>query len=184
MSEFEQYKYDDQLSKKSKVLRLLWNVVWFVFFKTNPRWVLNGWRINLLRLFGAKIGLGCKVSPSCFVWAPWNLEMGDYSVLGDGVDCYTMNKIIIGSKVAISQRVFLCTGTHDITSLQRPLVTKPIFIEDHVWVCAQAFICPGVRLKKGSVIAAAAVVTKSVDSFDVVAGNPAIIIKKRILKER
>ncbi len=182
MSNFKKYQYEDNLSKKSKLLRLVWNFVWSVFFRTNPRWLLNSWRITLLRLFGAKIGQGCKVSPTCFVWAPWNLEMGSYSVLGDYVDCYTMDKITIGSKVAISQRAFICTGTHDIQSLRRPLITKPIFIENHVWVCAQAFIGPGVHLQKGAVIAAGAVVVKNVSELNVVAGNPAIFIKKRILE--
>jgi putative colanic acid biosynthesis acetyltransferase WcaF len=183
MSDFKQYQYEDQLSKKSKILRLLWSCVWFSLFRTNPRWLFNTWRVILLRVFGAKIGVGCKVSPTCFVWAPWNLEMGDYSVLGDGVDCYSMDKIIIGSKVAISQRTFICTGTHDIKSLRRPLVTKPIFIGDHTWVCAEAFIGPGVRLNKGVVVAARSVVVKDVDSLHVVAGNPAIVIKKRILED-
>jgi len=182
VSDFKQYQYEDKLSKQSKILRLLWNIVWFALFRTNPRWLLNFWRISLLRLFGAKIGVGCKVAPTCFVWAPWNLEMGDYSVLGDDVDCYTMDKIIIGSKVAISQRAFICTGTHDIQSLHRPLVTKPVVIDDHVWVCAQAFVGPGVRLHKGAVVAASAVVVKDVDQLNVVAGNPAIFIKKRILE--
>lgn len=183
MSEFKKYQYEDRLSKKSKMLRLLWNFIWVAFFRTNPRWLLNAWRINLLRLFGAEIGVGCKVAPSCFVWAPWNLEMGDYSVLGDYVDCYTMDKIKIGSKVAVSQRAFICTGTHDISSLRRPLVTKPIFIEDHVWICAEAFVGPGIRVARGAIVAARAVVTKDVESFAVVAGSPAIFIKKRVLEE-
>lgn len=182
MSNFQQYKYQDTLTKKSKALRLLWGVIWFCLFKANPRWMLNGWRIFLLRCFGARIGSGCKVSPSCFVWAPWNLQMGDYSVLGDNVDCYTMDKIIIGSKVAISQRAFLCTGTHDTQSLLRPLITRPIIINDHVWVCAEAFVGPGVELGRGAVVAARAVVMKNTKDMDVVAGNPAVFIKKRALR--
>jgi len=183
MSDFKKYQYQDSLSRRNKLARLIWNFVFFVSFRSNPRWALNGWRIFLLRLFGAKIGTGCKVSPSCFVWAPWNLSMGDFSVLGDGVDCYTMARINIGSKVAISQRVFLCTGSHDITSLKRPLITKSINIEDHVWVCAESFVGPGVTLGNGAVIAARSVVVKSVDTHAIVAGNPAVFLKRRLLKD-
>ncbi len=183
MSKFEKYKYKDQLSKKSKIARAVWNICWFFLFKTNPRGMLNSWRIFLLRFFGAKIGHGCIVAPTCFVWAPWNLTMGDFSVLGDHVDCYSMNKINIGSKVAVSQRAFICTGTHDISSLTRPLMTKPITISDHAWICAEAFIGPGVEIAEGAVVAARAVVVTPVAPYNVVAGNPAKFIKKRVLKE-
>ena len=180
-STFSQYKYIDTISKRNKLARLAWNTVWWLLFRTTPRWCLNSWRIFLLKIFGAKIGVGSKVSPSCFVWAPWNLEMGDYSALGDGVDCYSMDRISIGSKVAVSQRTFLCTGTHDISSLLRPLVTKPINIGDHAWVCAEAFIAPGVTIGKGAVIGARSVVTKDVSEWIVVAGNPAAFVKNRTL---
>lgn len=173
MSEFSSLRYIDELPKKEKILRLVWNTVWLLLFRPTPRWAFNYWRILLLKIFGAKIGSGSKVSPSCFVWAPWNLVMGEYTVLGDGVDCYTMDKIIIGSKVAVSQRTFLCTGSHDITSLRRPLITRPILIEDHVWVCAEAFVGPGVTLSNNSVVAARAVAVKDTSAFDIVAGNPA-----------
>jgi putative colanic acid biosynthesis acetyltransferase WcaF len=183
MNDFSKFKYEDSLSIKNKIVRLIWNIVWFFFIKSNPRWALNDWRLFLHRIFGARIGKGCKISPSCFVWAPWNLEMGEFSVLGDNVDCYSMDRITIGSKVAISQRVFLCTGSHDITSYKRPLITKPIYIADHTWVCAEAFVGPGVSLGAGVVVAARSVVTKSVDSFNVVGGNPAVFIKKRCIKD-
>lgn len=181
MSSFSNYKYVDSLSKKNKLLRALWGVVWTILCRFTPKVGFNGWRLVILKMFGAKIGKGSIVLPTCRVWAPWNLEMGQYSVLGDNVDCYTMDKITIGSKVAISQRAFLCTGTHDITSFRRPLVTKPIVIEDHVWVCAEAMVHPGITLSEGSVVAAKAVVTKDVNRFEVVAGNPAKFVKLRTL---
>ncbi|WP_305891074.1 putative colanic acid biosynthesis acetyltransferase [Methylomonas rosea] len=182
-SEFSKYKYVDNLSKKNKLIRLVWTTVWWLLFRPTPRWCLNAWRIFLLRIFGAKIGVGNRVAPSCFVWAPWNLEMGDYSVLADDVDCYSMDRISIGSKVAVSQRTFLCAGTHDISSLLRPLVTKPITIGNHVWICAEAFIAPGVNIGNGSIVGARAVVTKNVSEWIVVAGNPATFIKARQVNE-
>lgn len=181
MSDFSQYKYVDTLPKSEKLLRFFWNIIWLFFFRCTPRWALNSWRIFLLRTFGASIGQGCKVAPSCFVWAPWNLVMGDFSVLGDGVDCYTMNKITIGSKVAVSQRAFLCTGSHDISSYRRPLVTKPIIIKDHVWVCAEAFVGPGVTIHSCAVAAARAVVINDIPELHVVGGNPAKTIKIRTI---
>jgi putative colanic acid biosynthesis acetyltransferase WcaF len=92
-----------------------------------------------------------------------------------------MDKIKIGSKVAISQRSFLCTGSHDISSLTRPLITKPIIIHDHSWICSEAFIGPGVTISEGAVVAARSVVTKDVKEYEVVGGSPAKFIKIRVL---
>lgn len=180
---FTDYKYVDELGASDKLRRLVWDIVWLICARWNPRFTLDRWRIFLCRLFGAKIGKGCRISPSCKIWAPWNLEMGDYVALGPQVDCYTMNKILIGSKVAISQRAFICTGSHAISSLRRPLITSPIFISDHCWVAAEAFIGPGVTLGEGAVVAARSVVVKDVPSFVVVAGNPASTVKRRVLEE-
>lgn len=181
MKNFIGRSYIDNMPRKLKVRRLIWSSVWFFLFKPTPRWALNHWRIFLLKLFGAKIGRGSRVLPSCFVWAPWNLEMGEYSALADDVECYAMDKIIIGDRVTVSQRVFLCTGSHDISSLRLPLVTKSIHIENFAWICAEAYIGPGCNIGEGAVVAARAVVIKSVDKWNIVAGNPAVPIKQRII---
>jgi putative colanic acid biosynthesis acetyltransferase WcaF len=176
VNSYSNLKYQDDLGFKNKFLRGVWGLVWFFFARANPRIGFNCWRIFILRLFGAKIGKGCKVAASCRVWAPWNLKMGDFSVLGDDVDCYCMNIIEIGSKVAVSQ------GAYDITSLRRPLITKPIKICDHAWICSRAVVYPGVTIHEGAVVAAAAVVIKDVQCWSIVGGNPAIFIKRRTIR--
>lgn len=182
--DFGSLRYVNELPKSVLLRRLIWEFVWAVFFRPTPRWALHGWRRFLLRAFGAKIGPGCRISPSCFVWAPWNLEMGSYSALGDGVDCYSMDRILIGSKVAVSQRAFLCTGSHDVGSLRRPLVTAPIRLEDHVWIAAEAMVMPGVVVREGAVVGARSVVTKELPAWTICAGQPCKPIKpRRIAKE-
>ncbi|PTQ89771.1 putative colanic acid biosynthesis acetyltransferase [Agitococcus lubricus] len=183
MSDFDQYKYVDTIPKSVKIKRAIWNIVWLIAFRPTPRWAFHAWRRTLLRLFGAKIGKGSKISPSCFVWAPWNLEMGDYSALGDNVDCYTMNKIIIGSKVAVSQRSFLCTGSHAIDTLLRPLITSPIVIHNHAWIAAECFIHPGVTIGEGTVVGARSVVVKDLPSWMICTGHPCKPLKTRELKK-
>lgn len=183
MSNLPEFRYTNSFSKKNKLARFLWEIVWLTLFKPTPRWSLNGWRLFLLKLFGAKIGKGCRVFPSCRIWAPWNLEMGKYSVLGENVDCYTMSKIKIGNHVSVSQRAFLCAGTHDIRSITLPLVSRPIDIADYVWVCAEAFVGPGCSVGEGSIVAARAVCIKPIGSWLVVAGNPAREINKRQVTE-
>lgn len=173
--------YIKNTSLKYKSGRILWEAVYFFFFKPTPRWCFNSWRIFLLKLFGAKIGNGCRVLPSCYVWAPWNLSMGSYSALSSDVDCYSVDRIEIGSRVTISQRTFLCAASHDIKSLALPLTSQPIVIEDHAWICAEVFIGPGVKIGRGSIVSARSVCVKDVMSFKVVGGNPAKVLKDRTL---
>lgn len=58
---------------------------------------------------------------------------------------------------------------------------KSVVIEDDVWIGSRVTILPGVRIGKGSIIGASAVVTKSCPPYSVVAGNPATIVKSRVL---
>lgn len=181
---FESLRYRSGFGHAALLRRLAWEVVWLLAFRPTPRWALHGWRRFLLRCFGARIGAGCRIAPSCRVWAPWNLSMGSLSALGDGVDCYSMDRITIGSKVAVSQRSFLCAGSHDTRSLSRPLVTGPITIEDHAWVAAESFVHPHVVIHEGAVIGARSVVTQDMPAWSICAGHPCRKIKDRVLRER
>lgn len=183
MSEnYSDLRYVNKLSLHSRVMRMIWGLVWMFCFRPTPSFGFDAWRRILLRCFGAKIGNGCRIDPSCRIWAPWNLEMGSYSALGTNVDCYCVARITIGNKVAVSQRSFLCTASHDITSLLRPLTSRPITIHDHAWICAEAFIGPGVTVGEMAVAAARAVVVKDVAANTIVGGNPAKPIGIRNLK--
>ena len=174
-------RYQNRHSFKSKVARLAWECVWVLLFRPTPRGLLYGWRRFLLRLFGAKIGNGVHVLPSARVWQPWKLTMGDYSCLSEDVVCYSVDRITIGAQAVVSQGAFLCCASHDISSPTLELVHKPIVVESQAWVAARAFIAPGVRVGEGAVVGACAVVTKDVEPWTVVAGNPAKIIKRRVI---
>ena len=174
-------KYHDRIPLRQKFLRLLWDVIYMTLFRPTPRWALHGWRRMLLRIFGAQIGEGSKISPSCKIWAPWNLEVGNYTALGDNVDCYNVAKVTIGSKVAISQRSFICGASHEIDSLLRPLISRPITIGDHVWVASEVMLLPGINIGHGTVIAARSLVTKDMPCWFVCSGSPCRPVYKRII---
>lgn len=174
--------YKNRHSVNSKLARALWNVAWLFLFRPTPRGLLYGWRRFLLRLFGAQIGRGVNILPSCKIWQPWNLTMGNYSCLSEKVDCYSVDKIFIGAQVVVSQGVFLCCASHDISSPIMELTYKPITIKDNAWIAAGAFVAPGVVIGEGAVVGARAVVTKDVAPWTVVAGNPAKFIKERVMR--
>lgn len=175
------------LSPGNKLARALWNLVWLLLYRPSPV-LLHGWRRFLLRLFGAKIGKPAYLYPSARIWAPWNLEMGDYSTLADGVDCYCVDKVKIGSSSTVSQYSYLCTASHDYNDPsimhqpQMPLITTPITLGDRVWITADVFIAPGVSIGDGTVVLARSSVFKDLPPWIVAAGSPAVIQKKRELR--
>ncbi|SDJ05402.1 hypothetical protein [Salipiger marinus] len=174
--------YIDSLSRRSKVLRALWQITRALFFATLPGPLFKRWRIFLLRLFGATIGQGCRVDASCRVWWPGNLEMGNYACLADAVDCYNVALITIGDYATVSQRAFLCSASHATDTLARPLIHAPITIETHAWVCAEAFVGPGVTLREGAVLGARGLAIRNLEPWTIYAGNPARALKPREIR--
>ena len=174
--------FKSQLSFKNKLLRLVWNVVSVFLFRPFPRSCF-GWRRLLLKCFGAKIGPGVRIYGSAKIYYPPNLNAEKNVVIGPDVDCYCVAPIILKANALISQYAFLCAATHDYTVPELPLVTQPITVESDSWVCADAFVGPGVTIGQGAVVGARACVFKDVSPWTVVAGNPAKEIKKRVLKK-
>lgn len=168
-------------TRSENLRRILWTLAG-PLFRFSPR-PCFGWRRFLLRLFGARVGAGANVYASAVITMPWNLELGDWAAIGEEALIYNLGPITIGASATISQRTHLCAGSHDYLDPAMPLLKTPITIQPQVWVCADAFVGPGVTVGEGAVVGACAVVTKNVDPWTVVAGNPAREVKKRDLKE-
>lgn len=162
----------------NRLARVVWNVVQGTLFRWSPR-PLHEWRSMLLRAFGAKVGRGVHVYPGAKIWAPWNVEIGDESGVGDGATLYSQAKNTLGRRVVISQGTQLCTGTHDYTQRGFPLVAEPISVGDHAWVAAEAFVHPGVTIGEGAVVGARSVVTKDLPPWMVCSGFPCKPLKER-----
>ncbi len=166
------------LPLRNRFARVAWGAAYTFFFRLSPT-PFHAWRRMILRLFGARIGRYAHPYPRCRIWAPWNLTMGDHSCLGNDVECYSVAAVTLGAHAIVSQRSHLCAATHDYTDPSFPLVARPISIEPHAWVAAEAFVGPGVTVGEGAVLAARTVVVKDVQPWAVVAGNPARIVKWR-----
>lgn len=152
----------------------LWRLAW----KRIP--LLRG---AILRLFGAQVPWNCLISGSVRVHFPWQLRIGKDVTIADCVTIYNLGGVEIGDRAVISQDVYLCGGTHDYRSPSYPLVRKPITIGNDVWVGAGAFIGPGVTIGDGAVVGARAVVFRDVPPWKVVVGNPARILKDRVMRD-
>ena len=147
-----------------------------------PKSMFMPWKRFLLRLFGAQVACTANVYATAVVFMPWNLVMKDHACLASGVDCYNAAPIEIGINATVSQRAFLCTASHDISSPRHEQTEKSIVIGDRAWVAAEAFIGPGVTVGEGAVVGARAAVFKDVEPWTVVGGNPARVLKKRIIR--
>jgi putative colanic acid biosynthesis acetyltransferase WcaF len=137
----------------------------------------------ILKLFGASVPLRCLISGSVRVYFPWLLKIGADVAIADRVEIYNLGGAEIGNRVVLSQDVYLCGGTHDYGVATYPLICRRIVVEDDVWVGAGAFIGPGVTVGQGAVVGARAVVFRDVPAWKVVVGNPARVIKDRVMRD-
>ena len=169
-------------SAANKAARLLWQAAWRLLFRPVP-WFWHAPRRGLLRLFGARVGRGAQIMPSVQIWAPWNLSLGDHATVSHGVDLYNVDRIEIGAHATVSQRAFLCTATHDIDHPNMPLRTAPVRIGAGAWICAEAYVHPGVTIGVDAVAGVRTVVLRDVAPGEVVGGNPAKFIRRRNIPE-
>lgn len=150
---------------------LLWWLVQAIAFPISPH-AAHGIRIGLLRLFGASIGRGVVLRPTVRVTYPWKLHIGDYSWIGDDVVLYSLDHIYIGQHCVVSQKSYLCTGSHNIQEPTFPLQTAAISIGNGAWIATDCFIAPGVKVGANAVVGARSSVFSDLPAAYVCLGSP------------
>jgi len=164
-------------AKRGALIELIWFVVEACVIN-NKLLPLSSVRVALLRLFGAKIGTGCRFVHPLRVKSPWNLEVGDNCWFGVDVWIYNQALIRIGSNVCISQGTFLSAGSHDMSTTM-DLRVAPIVIEDGVWITSKCVVQMGVTIGRSAVVTPLSVVHRSLDPEGVYGGNPCRYIRNR-----
>jgi putative colanic acid biosynthesis acetyltransferase WcaF len=163
----------------SIIKQLIWYFTDIIFFKSRivP---ISAILVFILKVFGAKIGKDVRIKPGIHVKFPWKLEIGNNSWLAD---CYLENLdwIRIGSNCCISQQAMLMTGNHDYSKAGFDLITKPIILEEGVWIGAASKVAPGLTLYSHSVLTMGSTATKNLDAYSIYQGIPAVKIKNRII---
>jgi len=162
---------------REQLLRVLWASA-YLSFRYSPR-IFWSWRTGMLRLFGASIGAKVHIYPTATITMPWNLVIGDEASIGDRAILYNLGPISIGAAATISQGAHLCAGTHDHRRSDLPLLKLPITIDEGAWICADAFVGPGVRIGAYAIVGARAVVMRDVDEWSISVGNPAKVVGRR-----
>ena len=142
-------------------------------------------RFYLVKGYIEKCGKNVNIQPHATIAR--RVEIGDFS--GVGRNSLLQGGVKLGKHVMMGPEVLIYTQNHDFSRTDIPMdqqgwsEEKPVVIEDDVWIGSRVTILPGVTIGKGSVIGASAVVTKSVPPYSVVAGNPAIVVKSRNIKQ-
>ena len=154
---------------------------WLPHYQLGHTWIIP----KKLRSFACKllfIKCGNKVDIGRLCKLSFNIKLGDKSSIGD--NNYIQGKVDIGNNVMIGPQVMFIASNHNYSDLSIPMnrqgkTEKGIIVEDNVWIGARAIILDGVRIKRGTIVAAGSIVTKDTEENTIVGGNPAKIIKSR-----
>jgi putative colanic acid biosynthesis acetyltransferase WcaF len=156
----------------------LWWIVQSTLFGCSPQ-VFYGWRRFLLRLFGAKIGKDVIIRPTARITNPWKLTIGDYAWIGDNTVLYTLGDIYIGPHAVVSQKSYICTGSHEHSLIGFDIYAKPIRIEAEAWVATDVFVAPGVTIGVGAVVGSRSSVYADIPPGMIAVGTPARVVQAR-----
>jgi putative colanic acid biosynthesis acetyltransferase WcaF len=160
--------------------RLLWHYVNAFVFKSDL-FPVYGIKVALLRLFGARVGNRVHVKPNVNIKYPWNLTIANDVWIGEEVWIDSLVMVTIGSNVCLSQGALLLTGSHNYKKTSFDLITVSIVIEDGAWIGAKAIVNQGITVGSHAVLTTGSVATKNLDAYGVYQGNPAVLVRERVI---
>jgi len=161
--------------------RVLWHYTNIFFFKSSL-FPFYGFKVFLLRAFGAKVGKQVELKPSVNIKYPWNLTIGDEVWIGENAWLDSLVMITIGSNVCLSQGATLLTGSHNYKKTSFDLVTGSVTLEDGVWIGAHAIVNQGITAASHSVLTSGSVATKNMEAYSIYQGNPAVKVRSRTIE--
>ncbi len=132
-------------------------------------------RRRRMRARGMQIGALSVLDSPKLEGAGANFSVGERCFIAHSAEIVALEKVSIGSRVVINDRVTILTGSHHVGDPAWRQFRKPVRIEDYAWIAVGATILPGVTIGYGAVVGAGAVVTKDVPPLAVATGNPATV---------
>ncbi len=165
-----------------KIINRFYNY-WLDFELMLLRWVglipIHWVRRLFYRLAGIKIGKGSTIHMWARFFQPKYISIGNDTIIGDNAFLDGRARLTIGDHVDIASEVMIYNSEHDLESKEFKATEQPVEIGDYVFIGPRAIVLPGVKIGRGAVIAAGAVVTKDVPNFAIVGGVPAKVIGER-----
>ncbi|MEO1450776.1 MAG: putative colanic acid biosynthesis acetyltransferase [Bacteroidota bacterium] len=173
------FETPDNFRGRSKWTVQLWWLIEGTLFRWSPQF-LYGWRRFLLRTFGAEVGEGVLLRPTVRTTYPWKVRIGDYAWIGDDVVLYSLGPITIGEHAVVSQKSYICTGSHDYTRSDFAIYAKPIEIGPGAWLATDVYVAPGIKIGAATVVGARSSVFKDLPDGMICIGSPAKAVKPRL----
>lgn len=137
----------------------------------------------IYRLGGIKIGFGSTLHMGIKFYETKNIIIGQDTIIGENSVLDGRDELRIGNHVAIASEVMIYNSQHDLNDENFNAISKPVIIDDYVFIGPRAIILPGVKIGRGAIVGAGAVVTKDVLENTIVGGVPAHEIGQRNLKD-
>lgn len=160
--------------------RLLWYFVNVLMMKNS--WLpISTLKVWILRLFGAKIGVGVNIKPCVNIKYPWLLEVGNYTWIGENVWIDNLAQVKIGNNVCISQGAMLLCGNHNYKKPTFDLIIGEITLEDGSWIGARSLVCPGVTARSHAMLGAGSVANHDLEAYGIYQGIPAVKVRERVI---
>jgi len=181
MQKLNHFKLPENFRGRNAIIVQIWWFTQATLFNLSPQF-LYGWRRFLLRLFGAKIGKGVVLRPTVKITYPWKITIGDFSWIGDDVTLYSLGEIEIGTNTVISQKSYLCTGSHDYKNESFPIYAKKITIGNESWIATDVYIAPGITVGNNVVVGARSSIFNNLEKEGIYVGSPAKFIKDRTIE--
>jgi acetyltransferase-like isoleucine patch superfamily enzyme len=163
---------------KNKFLSKAFIVSWAKRVLTLNELLTNNKRRKKLINKGANISETAEIGIVNIGGNKSNLTVGDFSCLGR-VEIALHDKVSIGSYVCINDGVIILSASHDVSDPLWQHKKSPISIGDYAWIATNAILLPGVKIGRGAIVGAGAVVSKDVEDYCIVIGNPAHAIHKK-----
>lgn len=168
------------VTKSTNRVKWIWLDFWLYFLNSLAYGVpFHFIRRIFFRVSGMKVGKNSFIHMWSRVYDPKGIEIGEGTIIGDHAFLDGRAPLIIGNHVDIASQVLIYNSEHDIHSEGFDPIEEPVEIGDYAFIGARATILPGVKIGRGAVVAAGAIVTEDVKDFEIVGGVPAKKIGER-----
>ena len=155
------------------------NLIYRILFKLETGY--RSWKHERVRSLLKSCGVDFDLSDGVEIWSPETMVVGHDCCLRGFTFVYASGGVTFGDRVRVAANCVLTSVCHDmdgaVLGKRRPMVDKPIVLEDDVWVGAGSIVCAGVTIGAGAVIGAGSVVTRDIPAGVFAAGSPAKMIR-------
>ncbi len=163
------------------IFSYLSSLAWMIFDLV-PQFI----RQPFFKLGFQKYGRNCMIDYNCYVRYPWKVSVGDNVTINRGCELYASMQteqgvIVLEDNAVLGPGVVIFAAGHDYSSLDLLDISAPVVVGKNAWVGGKTVILPGVTIGEGAVIGAGSVVSKDIPAYCIAVGNPAKVIKDRLL---